>query len=99
MADFYGPRLDAFVAVSATQYRPEFSTVPFSVEARDIRVDIGLPTWDTHRGEGGSQDIEIGKIGDLSVAGAYRYYSEPRPEHQENLTLNLEVSQRRRCFY
>lgn len=92
MADFYGPRLDAYIAVSATQYRPEFSVVPFSVEARDIRVEIGLPLWDTHRGVDGTLDVEIGKIGDISVEGSYRFYAEPRPDHQETLTLHLEVS-------
>jgi hypothetical protein len=61
MADFYGPRLDAYIAVATTRYRPEFSVVPFNVEAKDIRVDLALPTWDTHRGVDGSQVIEIGK--------------------------------------
>lgn len=92
MADFYGPRLDAYVAVSATQYRPEFSVVPFSVEAKDIRVDLGLPLWDTHRSVDGSLNVEIGKIGDISVEGSYRFYAEPKPDHQEALTLHLEVS-------
>ena len=92
MADFYGPRLDAYIAVSATQYRPEFSVVPFSVVAQDIRVVLGLPTWDTHRGTDGSQDVEIGRIGDIAVEGSYRFYAEPKPDHQETLTLHLEVS-------
>jgi hypothetical protein len=91
MADFYGPRLDSYVSVSATQYRPEFSVVPFSVEAKDIKVELGLPRWDTHRGINGSQVVEIGKIGDINVDGSYRYYSEPKPDHQETLNLHLEV--------
>jgi hypothetical protein len=92
MADFYGPRLDAYIAVSATQYRPEFSVIPFSVEAQDIRVDLGVPPWDTHRGVDGSQDVEIGKIGHLSLDGSYRFYAEPKPDHQETLALHVEVS-------
>ena len=98
MADFYGPRLDAYIAVSATQYRPEFSVVPFSVEAEDIRVELGIPLWDTHRGVDGSLDVEIGKIGDISVEGSYRFYAEPKPDHQETLTLHLEVSLGRGSF-
>jgi hypothetical protein len=92
MADFYGPRLDAYIAVATTQYRPEFSVVPFSVEARDIKVELGLPRWDTHRGTDGSEVVEIGKIGEIIATGSYRYYSEPKPDHQETLTLHLEVS-------
>jgi hypothetical protein len=92
MADFSGPRLDAYIAVATTQYRPEFSVVPFSVEARDIKVELGLPRWDTHRGIDGSEVIEVGKIGEITIEGSYRYYSEPKPEHLETLSLHLEVS-------
>lgn len=91
MLDIYGPRLDSYIAVSATQYRPEYSVVPFSIEARDLRVDVGIPRWDTHRATDGSQTIEVGKIGELSVGGSYRYYAEPKPDHQESLNLHVEV--------
>jgi hypothetical protein len=94
MLDIYGPRLDTYIAVSATQYRPEFSVVPFSLEARDLIVEIGVPRWDTHRGVNGEQSYEIGKIGELSVGGSYRYYAEPKPDHQESLTLHVEVRAR-----
>lgn len=91
MLDIYGPRLDTYIAVSATHYRPEFSIVPFSLEARDLIVKVGVPRWDTHRAFNGEQSFEVGKIGHLSVIGSYRYYAEPKPDHQENLTLHVEV--------
>lgn len=91
MLDIYGPRLDTYIAVSATQYRPEFSIVPFTLEAQDLVVVIGVPRWDTHRAVNGEQAYEIGKIGELSVVGSYRYYAEPKPDHLESLTLHLEV--------
>ena len=90
--DLYGPRMEAYVAVAATQYRPEFSVIPFSVQLTDTRVELSIPKWDTHRAFGIGDSIEIGKIGDLTATGTYRYYSVPRPDHQEVLTLHLEVS-------
>ena len=79
------------MAVAATQYRPELSVIPFSVQLTDSRVELSIPKWDTHRAFGIGDNIEIGKIGDLTATGTYRYYSVPRPDHQEVLTLHLEV--------
>lgn len=90
--DISGPRIDAFVAVSATQYRPELAVVPFSVHLTDARVELCIPKWDTHRSFGTGKIIEVGKIGDLTASGSYRYYSAPRPDHEEKMTLHLEVS-------
>ncbi|OCF72268.1 hypothetical protein I204_06644 [Kwoniella mangroviensis CBS 8886] len=87
--DVYGPRMDAYVAVASTQYRPETSSVPFSVSLSDARVELCVPKWDTHRAFG--PDVtEIGKIGDLTAKGSYLYYSIPKPDHQETLDLHLE---------
>jgi len=90
--DIVGSQVDAYVAVSATQYRPELAVVPFSVHLSDARVELCIPKWDTHRAFGQGDTIEVGKIGDLTASGSYRYYSVPRPDHQENLALHLEVS-------
>ncbi|WVQ94212.1 hypothetical protein IAU59_001290 [Kwoniella sp. CBS 9459] len=73
-------------------YRPELSTVPFSVSLSDARVELCVPKWDTHRAFG-DDTIEIGKIGELAAKGSYLYYSSPRPDHQETLNLHLEGKQ------
>ncbi|WWC67272.1 uncharacterized protein I206_101180 [Kwoniella pini CBS 10737] len=87
--DVYGPRLDAYVAVTSTQYRPEMSTVPFSVSLSDARVELCVPKWDTHRAFG-PEVLEIGKIGKLTAKGSYLYYAIPKPDLQETLDLHLE---------
>nr|ODN85117.1 hypothetical protein L203_05068 [Cryptococcus depauperatus CBS 7841] len=87
--DVYGPCLDAVVVVAATQYRPESSMVPFTVTISDARVDICVPRWDTHRAFG-PEVFEAGRIGELTASGSYRYYTVPRPDHQETLNLHLE---------
>ncbi|WRT63261.1 uncharacterized protein IL334_000164 [Kwoniella shivajii] len=78
--------------VTSTQYRPEFSIVPFSVSLDDAKVELCVPKWDTHRAFG-PDAFEVGKIGSIKAKGSYLYYSVPRPDHQETLDLHLEVSQ------
>lgn len=85
--------MEAYVAVAATQYRAELSTIPFSVQLSDAKVDLSLPNWDTHRSFGPAGATEIGKIGAISAKGSYTYYSTPHPEHQETLNLHLEGKQ------
>lgn len=88
--DIYGPRMDAYVAVDTTRYRPEMSTLPFSINLQDARVELCVPKWDTHRSFGKGDSLEVGKIGNVTATGSYRYYATPKPEHQENLMLHLE---------
>jgi hypothetical protein len=88
--DMCGPAISAYVAVATTQYRPEFSVVPFTVDLSDVKVKINLPKWDTHRTFGSGEALEVGKIGYLTAKGSYRYYATPKPDHQEELVLHLE---------
>jgi len=90
--DIAGPRMEAYVAVGATQYRPEFTTIPFSVNVDDAVVKMSVPKWDTHRSFADDVNFEVGKIGHVSAKGTYTYYSTPHPDHQEMLVLHLEVS-------
>ncbi|KAL7425079.1 Macrophage colony-stimulating factor 1 receptor [Cryptotrichosporon argae] len=90
--DIRGPRMDAYVAVASTRYRPEFSVIPFSVEGHDAHVDLALPKWDTHHAFSSGAALEVGKIGTVKASGSYRYYSVPKPDHQETLQLHLEAS-------
>ena len=93
--DVTGPRVEAFVAVASTQYRPEFSTIPFSINLSDAVVSLSLPSWDTHRsffdGSGVDTGIcEVGKVGQLTATASYTFYSTRHPDHQEKLVLHLE---------
>jgi hypothetical protein len=88
--DVTGPQLVGHVAVATTQYRPEFSVVPFTVDLNSARVVLCIPKWDTHRAFGEGDSFEVGQIGQVTARGSYRYYSSARPDHQENLTLHLE---------
>jgi hypothetical protein len=92
LMDIAGPRMEAYVAVGTTQYRPEFTTIPFTVNVDDAVVKMSVPKWDTHRSFANDVNFEVGKIGHVSAKGSYTYYSTPHPDHQEMLVLHLEES-------
>ena len=41
---------------------------------------------------------EIGRIGELTVIGSYRYFSDVRPDNVDKLRLNIDVRIRSRCL-
>ena len=90
--DITGPRLESYVAVASTQYRPDFSTIPFTAKLKNAVVSLSLPAWDTHRSFEDKVSFEVGKIGSVKAEGSYTFYSTPHPDHQEMLVLHLEVS-------
>jgi hypothetical protein len=85
-----GPKIGATVEIAA-KYRPEFSTIPFTVDAKDATLFLSLPQWDTHASFETGRSEDIGRIGDIQVTGTYLYYAMPHPSHQETLTLDIKV--------
>lgn len=89
-----GPKLKGGVEVPLIRYRPESSTIPFSVEGDDVLLTMDLPRWETHNQNSfGSECLHnVGKIKILKVRGSYLYFSEVHPDHVEALNLTIDVS-------
>jgi len=83
-----GASLKASVEIDSTAFRPVSSVVPFSFVAPDLLVSLTLPRWNTH-----SMNLrpEIGRIGEFSVTGSYRYFSDVRPDNVDKLRLDIDV--------
>ena len=83
-----GVSLKTSVEIDSTTFRPISSVVPFSLVAPDLLVSLTLPRWNTH-----SMNLrpEIGRIGELSVSGSYRYFSDVRPDNVDKLRLDIDV--------
>ena len=83
-----GASLKTSVEIDSTTFRPLSSVVPFSFLAPDLLISLNLPRWNTH-----SMNLrpEIGRIGELSVTGSYRYFSDIRPDNVDKLLLNIDV--------
>lgn len=74
--------------VDSTIFRPVSSVVPFTFTVPDILVSLTLPRWNTHSM---NPRPEIGRIGELTVTGSYRYFSDVRSDNVDKLRLNIDV--------
>ena len=83
-----GASLKTSVEIDSTTFRPLSSVVPFSFMAPDLLFSLTLPRWNTH-----SMNLrpEIARVGELSVTGSYRYFSDVRPDNVDKLLLNIDV--------
>lgn len=76
------------------RYRPESSTIPFTVEGENVLLTMDLPRWQTHNQNSfGAECLHnVGKIQKLNLCGSYLYFSEVHPDHVEVLSLAIDVS-------
>lgn len=76
------------------RYRPESSTIPFTVEGEDVLLTMDLPRWQTHSQTSfGAECLHnLGKIRQLHLRGSYLYFSEVHPDHVEALSMAINVS-------
>lgn len=83
-----GVSLKTNAEIDSTTFRPVSSVVPFSFAVPDLLISLTLPRWNTH-----SMNLrpEIGRIGELSVTGSYRYFSDVRPGNVDKLRLDIDV--------
>jgi len=92
LLDITGTRVYAEVEVPLIRFRPESSTIPFSVQGTDLALNMFMPTWHTQNTFGGVTATQIGKVDKLRLRGSYLYYADVTPEHVECLTLFIYVS-------
>lgn len=92
LLEIRGARTYAEVEVPLIRFRPESSTIPFSVQGSDIALLVHMPEWHTHSTFGNQNTAQFAKVGKLRLRGSYLYYAEPTPEHVECITLFIYVS-------
>lgn len=87
-----GTSLTNNVVIASDVYRPESSSVPFSVEAPDLSVRLTLPKWNTHSLFATRATTDIGRIGLLQVDGTYFSYADVREDFVDRLHLSITGS-------
>lgn len=92
LLEIRGARTYAEVEVPLIRFRPESSTIPFSVQGSDLALLMHMPEWHTHSTFGNQNTAQFAKVGKLRLRGSYLYYAEPTPEHVECITLFIYVS-------
>ncbi len=83
------PRLSANVEIPLIRYRPESTTIPFSITAPNVELVMTVPVWHTHYTHVNDRTRTLATIKALDVRGTYLYYSSVAPDHVE--TLNMVV--------
>jgi hypothetical protein len=86
-----GTRLKSFTEIPSDTFRPESTTIPFSIELPDVSLNLSLPRWNTWALHAPKDGSSIAKVRVLKADGFYRYFSEVRDDNVEQLKLTITV--------
>ncbi|KAF9465079.1 hypothetical protein BDZ94DRAFT_1351083 [Collybia nuda] len=84
-----GAHFSMKVEIPSTTYRPEWTTVPFTIEAPDISMGFSLPRWNTNALHAPTDGNSIAKLGLVRLKGSYQYFAEVRDDYVEQLKLDF----------
>ncbi|KAJ7218000.1 hypothetical protein GGX14DRAFT_550111 [Mycena pura] len=91
-----GTRLKSVTEIPSDTFRPESTSVPFSFETPDVSLNLSLPRWNTWALHAPKDGSNLAKVRVFRVEGFYRYFSDIRHDHIDQLKLSLTV---RDCAY
>jgi hypothetical protein len=80
------------VEIPSIKYRPEVTTIPFSIESADkLGLWLTFPKWNTRAAHATDQLTEIGRLSSLRLDGSYQYHATAKPAYVDRLKLNIYV--------
>ncbi|KAJ6625576.1 hypothetical protein B0H10DRAFT_1782666 [Mycena sp. CBHHK59/15] len=86
-----GTRLKNVTEIPSDSFRPESTTIPFSIEIPDVALNLSLPRWNTYALHAPKDGNNLAIIRVFRADGLYRYFSEVREDHVEQLKLTLTI--------
>lgn len=86
--------MTTMVTIPSNTFRPETTSIPFTVSAPDLVVNLSLPRWSTHALHPQKEGISILRTRLFSLGGSYRFFAEVRNDYVEQLKLDIQVSDR-----
>ncbi|KAJ6593973.1 hypothetical protein B0H19DRAFT_1365929 [Mycena capillaripes] len=84
-----GTRLKNVTEIPSDTFRPESTTIPFSIEIPDVSMNLSLPRWNTWALHAPKDGSSLAKARVLRADGFYRYFSDVRDDNVEQLKLTL----------
>ncbi|KAJ7251502.1 hypothetical protein B0H12DRAFT_1296299 [Mycena haematopus] len=84
-----GTRLKNVTEIPSDTFRPESTTIAFSVEIPDVSLNLSLPRWNTWALHAPQDGNSIAKARVLKLDGFFRYCSEVRDDNIEQLKLTI----------
>lgn len=86
-----GPTLRTSATILSNTFRPESTSIPFTVSAPGLVGNFSLPRWSTHALYAQKDGISLFKTESFNINGSYRFFAEVRDEHVEQLKLDFNV--------
>ncbi|KAG6903050.1 hypothetical protein C0995_007483 [Termitomyces sp. Mi166 len=86
-----GAHFNVMTDILSNEFRPECTTIPFTIDVPDSSLNLSLPRWNInalHAPRGGNS---LANIHSLHVAGSYQYFAETRPDYVEQLKLKFNL--------
>ena len=85
-----GPHLRTSTTIPLNVFRPEFTSISFTVASPDLVASFSLPRWNTHASHR-KTEANVFKSSTINIVGSYRYFSEVLAENVEQLRLDFDV--------
>ncbi|KZT28945.1 hypothetical protein NEOLEDRAFT_1057065 [Neolentinus lepideus HHB14362 ss-1] len=89
---FSGTSFRNNVDIDSDKFRPLSSTVPFWIEAPDVKVDLTLPRWHTHAIAATPDTPNVGRIGLFHLDASYQYFTDVRDDNVDQLKLSFTAN-------
>ncbi|KAE9411411.1 hypothetical protein BT96DRAFT_961320 [Gymnopus androsaceus JB14] len=88
---FAGSRMKFNTTIPSNVYRPESTTIPFSIDIPDVSLRLSLPRWNTNALHAPKDGNTLAKVGSFRLNGSYMYFAEVHEDHIEQLELTMKV--------
>ncbi|KII92575.1 hypothetical protein PLICRDRAFT_134291 [Plicaturopsis crispa FD-325 SS-3] len=75
--------------IPSDTFRPESTSIPFTLLVPDVTLSLSLPRWNTHSLMNNARGCTIGKARMFRLDGSYRYYSDVSEENVEQLQITI----------
>ncbi|KAG0707320.1 hypothetical protein DFH29DRAFT_995117 [Suillus ampliporus] len=92
MVTIRAPRLKTEVTLPSNKYRPEATSIPFSIDVPDVTVFLSLPRWNTQYLYNSGKEYRILHAATFRITSSYYYWGEVHAENIDQLKLTVETS-------
>ncbi|KAG6849567.1 hypothetical protein H0H93_007348 [Arthromyces matolae] len=86
-----GAHFKATTDISSCEYRPESTTIPFTIYAPESSINLSLPRWNTNALHAPKSGNSLANLRFLRLDGSYQYFADIHPDHVEMLKLRFDL--------
>ncbi|RDB25364.1 Protein CSF1 [Hypsizygus marmoreus] len=86
-----GSYFHAKADILSNKFRPESTTIPFSLELPDVAISLSLPRWNTNALYAPKEGNSLAKARIFCISGSYQYFAEVQKDYVEQLKLRITL--------